>query len=273
MNRELLPVLSGKNLNKAETWKLLVPYCWEGNLTFGNEIYPFTSDYIFLVGDEGVPHLTATNPLDYRLYDLDLHFLSRVSTEQSDFLWLLRQKLHCIPVTEGQRQEILHLLEKIPENHGLFGEDILRNMGFLSVILYLVPLCPWQEEAKKTMVAKHVGQGRVVPILDYIQENLAEPLCLDEISAKFFISKHYLCRLFKRATGVSVMEYIIQSRVDLACHYLKQGYSVQRAGELSGFSDNSHFIRTFGRITGDSPGKYGKNALQNQAQEGFSSER
>ena len=31
-----------------------------------------------------------------------------------------------------------------------------------------------------------------------------------------------------------------------------------QTGELSGFSDNSHFIRTFGHLTGVTPGRYAK---------------
>ena len=76
--------------------------------------------------------------------------------------------------------------------------------------------------------------------------------------ARFFISKHYLCRIFKSATGFSVMEYIIYSRILRARQLLQEGVSVQQAGELSGFSDNSHFIRTFGHLTGTSPGRYAK---------------
>ena len=53
-------------------------------------------------------------------------------------------------------------------------------------------------------------------------------------------------------------EYIIYSRVLMARQLLQQGVSVQQAGELSGFSDNSHFIRTFGHLTGTSPGRYAK---------------
>ena len=94
--------------------------------------------------------------------------------------------------------------------------------------------------------------------MDYIQENLTEPLTLDQISNKFYISKHYLCRIFKSATGFSVMEYIIHSRILRARQLLQEGVSVQQAGELSGFSDNSHFIRTFGNLTGTSPGRYAK---------------
>ena len=39
---------------------------------------------------------------------------------------------------------------------------------------------------------------------------------------------------------------------------LQEGVSVQQAGERSGFSDNSHFIRTFGHLTGLTPGRYAK---------------
>ena len=98
----------------------------------------------------------------------------------------------------------------------------------------------------------------MAPILDFIRDNLAEPLSLDQIAGQFFISKHYLCRIFKSATGFSVMEYIIYSRVLRARQLLQEGVSVQQAGELSGFSDNSHFIRTFGHLTGVTPGRYAK---------------
>ena len=99
---------------------------------------------------------------------------------------------------------------------------------------------------------------RVAPILDYIRNNLSEPLTLDQIANQFYISKHYLCRIFKSATGFSVMEYIIYSRVLRARQLLKEGVSVQQAGEMSGFSDNSHYIRTLGHLTGTSPGRYAR---------------
>ena len=73
------------------------------------------------------------------------------------------------------------------------------------------------------------------------------------------------CRVFKSATGFSVMEYIIYSRVLRARQLLKEGISVQQAGEMSGFSDNSHFIRTFGHLTGTSPGRYAREYLNSNA--------
>ena len=105
---------------------------------------------------------------------------------------------------------------------------------------------------------RELSRQEKAAILDYIRDNLSEPLTLDQIAGRFFISKHYLCRIFKSATGFSVMEYIIYSRVLKARQLLQEGVSVQQAGELAGFSDNSHFIRTFGHLTGITPGRYAK---------------
>ena len=37
---------------------------------------------------------------------------------------------------------------------------------------------------------------------------------------------------------------------------LRQNISVQQVGEIVGFSNNSHFIRTFKSMVGVSPGQY-----------------
>ena len=63
-----------------------------------------------------------------------------------------------------------------------------------------------------------------------------------------------LCFELDSAGYLTVAAYNCQKARQL----LKEGVSVQQAGELSGFSDNSHFIRTFGHLTGTSPGRYAR---------------
>lgn len=72
------------------------------------------------------------------------------------------------------------------------------------------------------------------------------------------LSKHYLCHIFKKGTGFSVMEYVIQLRIITAQQLLRQGANVQEASERSGFQTYSHFIRTFNTYVGLSPKKYAK---------------
>ena len=153
--------------------------------------------------------------------------------------------------------EVIELFQALErnKNDGSFGSDVRQMVALLNLLIRVAP----------TLNVATAGESiqnkdflRVSPILDYIRDNLDQPLTLDQIAGQFYISKHYLCRIFKAATGFSVMEYIIYSRVLRARQLLQEGVSVQQAGELSGFSDNSHFIRTFGHLTGLTPGRYAK---------------
>ena len=78
------------------------------------------------------------------------------------------------------------------------------------------------------------------------------------LASRFAMSKHYLCHIFKKGTGFSVMEYVIQLRIISAQRMLRQGATVQEASERSGFQTYSHFIRTFNNYVGTSPKKYAK---------------
>ena len=98
----------------------------------------------------------------------------------------------------------------------------------------------------------------VAGIIEYLREKCTEHLSLDDLAAHFMLSKHYLCHVFKKGTGFSVMEYVIQLRIITAQRLLRQGANVQEASERSGFQTYSHFIRTFNTYVGISPKKYAK---------------
>ena len=153
--------------------------------------------------------------------------------------------------------EVIELFQALErnKNDGSFGSDVRQTVALLNLLIRLAPIL---NAATAGESIQNKDFLRVSPILDYIRDNLDQPLALDQIAGQFYISKHYLCRVFKAATGFSVMEYIIYSRVLRARQLLQEGHSVQEAGELSGFSDNSHFIRTFGHLTGLTPGRYAK---------------
>ena len=85
---------------------------------------------------------------------------------------------------------------------------------------------------------------------------------LDELAARFYLSKSALCHRFKAATGFSVIDYVIHCRVQQARALLATGCSVQQAGESAGFGDMAHFTRTFRRITGLTPSQFSRSLRQ-----------
>ena len=102
--------------------------------------------------------------------------------------------------------------------------------------------------------------------VQHIHDNYDHEISLDAISRDFFISKYYLCRLFKSTTGFSVGGYITNYRIRQSCALLRKGASVQEAGEQVGFGNNANFIRTFKKIIGTTPGKYSRQYQSNTTQ-------
>jgi len=96
----------------------------------------------------------------------------------------------------------------------------------------------------------------VTHAIEWINSHLSDDLSLDRISSHCYVTKYHLCRLFKQEIGFSVGEYVTQQRIVYAEKLLLRGESVQKAGEEAGFLNYNHFIRTFSRHIGISPGRY-----------------
>lgn len=255
-------------LNHNETWnmsrlhfhdhyELLLPLTSPGNIFVNDQVYPLRRGTLYLIGENTLHRTMATGFHARYVLHISRKALTELSTPQTDFTQLTRDAFRRAALNSDQMTEMIELFQGLErnKNDGSFGSDIHQMVALLNLLIRVAP----------TLNASTAGESirnkdflRVAPILDYIRDNLSEPLTLDQIAGQFYISKHYLCRIFKSATGFSVMEYIIYSRVLKARQLLQDGVSVQQAGEMSGFSDNSHFIRTFGHLTGTSPGRYAK---------------
>lgn len=248
---------SMSRLHFHDYYELLLPLTSPGNIFVNDQVYPLCRGTLYLIG-ENTLHRTISDGSHARyVLHISRQTLSDLSTSQTDFMQLTKQNFSRSTMNNEQ---MIHLIEQFQalernKNDGRFGSDIRQIGALLDLLIQVAPIL---NAATAGESIQNKDFMRVSPILDYIRDNLTEPLTLDLIANEFFISKHYLCRIFKTATGFSVMEYIIYSRVLRARQLLKEGVSVQQAGERSGFSDNSHFIRTFGHLTGTSPGRYAR---------------
>ena len=255
-------------LNHNETWsmsrlhfhdhfELLLPLTSPGNLFVNDQVYPLRRGTLYLIGENTLHRTIATGFHARYVLHISRKALSQLSTPQTDFTQVAQDSFRRVNLNVEEMTEIIELFQALErnKNDGSFGSDINQTIALLNL---LVRVAPTLHAATAGEPIRNKDFLRVAPILDYIRDNLSEPLSLDHIASRFFISKHYLCRIFKSATGFSVMEYIIYSRVLRARQLLQEGVSVQQAGELAGFSDNSHFIRTFGHLTGLTPGRYAK---------------
>lgn len=255
-------------LNHNDTWsmsrlhfhdycELLLPLTSPGNIFVNDQVYPLRRGTLYLIGENTLHRTIATGFHARYVLHISRASLSALSTPQTDFSQMGQATFLRADMSNDQMITLIERFQALErnKNDGSFGSDIHQTIALLNLLIQAAPLL---NAATAGDAIRSKDFLRISPILDYIRDHLSEPLTLDAIAGQFYLSKHYLCRIFKAATGFSVMEYIIYSRVLKARQLLKEGVSVQQAGELSGFSDNSHFIRTFGHLTGTSPGRYAR---------------
>lgn len=98
-----------------------------------------------------------------------------------------------------------------------------------------------------------VNESLAYRIIRYVNKHLSEPLCLDDICRRFFISKSQLCRLFKKATGTTIWQYVTVKRLVQARLLMGQGEKPTHVYALCGFNDYSSFYRAYVKHYGHGP--------------------
>lgn len=100
---------------------------------------------------------------------------------------------------------------------------------------------------------------KVDEVAAYIADNYSQPLSLDSIAAHFFLSKCYLSRIFKEATGFTVNEYLNMTRIRQARHLLMNtSLSITAVSEALGYDSITYFERVFKSYADASPSEYRK---------------
>jgi AraC-like DNA-binding protein len=109
-------------------------------------------------------------------------------------------------------------------------------------------------EARRKMLGYLGPVGKAV---DFIRDRLGEGLMLSEIARYTGLSERQLQRLFRRAFGMTIQQFIIRSRIQAAIHELTHSRrTIAEIALMFGFSDQSAFTNQFRSVTGLPPRIY-----------------
>ena len=96
-------------------------------------------------------------------------------------------------------------------------------------------------------------------IVEYAANHYLEIESLNALAGRFFITKEYLCRLFKKETGMSVVTYLTTHKLQLAREKLEfTKDSIAEIAAACGFHSTMYFCKKFKTALGISPGEYRK---------------
>lgn len=99
--------------------------------------------------------------------------------------------------------------------------------------------------------------GWLSRVLDKLRTEHCRRLTLDELAGEARVHPVHLSRIFRRCVGEGIGEHVHRLRVRTACEgMLDPSASLAEVSCLTGFADQSHFTRSFRRITGMTPAAF-----------------
>jgi len=111
-------------------------------------------------------------------------------------------------------------------------------------------------DSHQAQTAKH---QKIREVTEYLLTHYATKESQEEMAAHFFVSKSYLCRIFKEVTGFTLNEYQNLARIKVARQLLVDtDSSITEIADQVGFESITYFERVFKKLTAERPLQYRK---------------
>ena len=99
----------------------------------------------------------------------------------------------------------------------------------------------------------------IMSVIDYIHKHFNEKITNEYIASNFNFHPNYLNTLIKKATGLSLHQYVLQIRISNAVSLLETtSKSVSEIATITGFDEIANFSKHFKKVTGVNPSNYRK---------------
>lgn len=110
-------------------------------------------------------------------------------------------------------------------------------------------------ETKSKSLANHAGQ--ITALQNHIRSHLAESFSLKQASTMCGLSEGFLCRTFRKINGLSLVEYVNQTKIGYAKRLLSEtNLSVKAIALAAGFQTETYFYTLFRRLEGVTPTRF-----------------
>jgi len=256
-------------LHRHDEWQITFIEHGEGTLIAGNDMHPFRSGDVFLIGAK-LPHLFKSNPeyfsntKERTVKASSIYFNSNGVLnalfnlpEMKLASAFLQKNKHGFKIPELYTKNIV---KKMSDVHHASGSDLLFN--FLKLINCLVDLneniLPLCSEMYSSNVTENEGM-RLSKIINFITENYNSQISLEDVANAAFMTPQAFCRYFKKHTGHTFVSFLNEVRINDACKSLisgKKADCISGVAYKAGFNSITNFNRVFKSIIGQSPRAY-----------------
>ncbi|MDF2985687.1 MAG: hypothetical protein K0R50_1197 [Eubacterium sp.] len=159
--------------------------------------------------------------------------------------------------------EIKALLQKIifeKENNSLYSEDLilcyLKEFIIKLVRNLLLEKTIVQQDSE---VRTRIDDTIIEKCIDFIEKNIENKISVPEVARSIPISPSYLTLIFRKKTGVTVVDYINNFRLEKSKELINtSSLNFSQISEKLGYSSIHYFSRQFKLKYGISPSEYSR---------------
>ncbi len=219
-----------------------------------NKVVRIPKNSFLIVGSNVIHHLTCDNTSAEICY---------LQVDVQKIMELIYKDLSDIPFIFDPSLKKYLLLKNCDLNFplliGIFRELQAKKpyfeLNFMGNLLHLISYLQGEEiicDFKRLL--KDLSVKKIYPAIKYINDHLAEKISLEGMCEMLCLDKYYLCKLFKKSTGMTFTQYLTRMRIQYAEHLLTAtDKSVTDIALECGFSTVQYFNTVFNKVKGCSP--------------------
>ena len=245
-----------KTWHRSDKSMIIYTYSDGGSIVCGEGIYPIKKGTLCFIGSQKYHY---TMPDDSERYVRSKLFISSEAlgrvlgllSEYTSFKNIFNEdSVVYAYIGESEQENVERIFEELYS----YEEEKYLNAMFYSCFMKLL-VC-LDRNIVESVSSPSKGMQKAI---EYINRNVCENIGIDEICSALHVSKYHFCRQFKSKTGMTVMEYILKTRIVMAKNMLlKEDISITEISYRCGFSSISYFSRMFKKDTGMTPLAYRK---------------
>ncbi len=139
-----------------------------------------------------------------------------------------------------ENNKFLPLIDKIILSHTMHNTGSLGCSAMVLELLDMIDRHTREEQVQPTyMNRKYVKKAK-----EYIFEHLKEPIHQGDVAEELGITSEYLCNVFKKSEGMSVMQFINRVKLEQIRVLMENNaISLSKASEMYGYSDPNYVSR------------------------------
>lgn len=193
--------------------------------------------------------------LSEELINVENAFQMLSLTAFEDFRESVEENQQQVQFTGVEMAEVEHCLQAMYrewQNNASGKEAVMKS--YLTVILtYMFRKMAVYEEKNEDR------KDKIESLIRSVEENCTQKITLKELSDRCFYNPSYFCRIFKEYSGMTLTEFIHESRIKRSCELLATtSMTVEEIAERVGFTSKTQYYKRFRAIMGETPADYRK---------------